>query len=171
MGTTKNVMHNPDTSMRPSSIPITISYTFSSCVVRFHGDGHYTETLFHDGTKVDALPEESSDYRSKARIYGYGDDCAALSREHEFLHSFLAERLRGGASHALWAVAHGQQEGLVAPLWVQEEEEAQVLAFQQYINGSEPGAELLTLHQEAGWDIAALKHEALHLLRHVSLPF
>lgn len=148
----------------PSFIPVTITFTFLHCFVHFSGDGRYSETVFHDGTRVTALPEDTEEYRAKARLYGYGDDTAALAREHEFLHSFLAERLRNGASHALWAVAHQQQEDIVAPLWEQEEEETQVLAFQQYLNGFPLSVELLT---SAGVpvDCAALKAEALSLLR------
>jgi hypothetical protein len=159
------VKHNSNRPLCSKPVGITITYTFSHCTVHFHGNGRYTETVFHDGSKVDALPGETYEYRAKARQYGYGDDCAALSREHEFLHSFLAERVRGGASHALWAVAHGQLEGHVAPLWVQEEEEAQVLAFQEYLNGTEPGEELLRFSRESGLDLENTKIEAVRLLR------
>ena len=156
---------HPTRPLCSKPVGITITYTFSHCSVHFHGDGRYTQTVFHDGSKVDALPQETREYRMKAAQYGYGDDCAALSREHEFLHSFLAERTRGGASHALWAVAHGQREGQVAPIWVQEEEEAQVLAFQHYLNGVAPGEELLRLAKESGLDLEDAKQEATRLLR------
>lgn len=148
------------------SISVTVSYTFAHCQVHFIDAGRYTETVFHDGTKVCAVPDESEEYRAKARLYGYEYDCAALSREHEFLHSFLAQRLRGGgASHALWAVAHGQVVGEVAPLWEQEQEEAQVLAFQQYLNGAAPSREICDL--AGGLDaLNRLKDEAATLLHH-----
>jgi hypothetical protein len=87
-----------------------------------------------------------------------------MSREHELLHTFLAERLRsGGASPTLWAVAHGQT-GAVAPVWEQEEEEGLVLAFQRYLNGQEPDEEIRRLESQ-GTCVETLKQEAIALLR------
>jgi hypothetical protein len=112
------------------------------------------------------MPQEGDEYRLHAEDLGYtGEDAAAqMSREHELLHTFLADRLRdGGASPTLWAVAHGQT-GETAPVWEQEEEEGLVLAFQQYLNGREPGEELQRLEAQ-GISIARLKQDALDLLR------
>ncbi len=149
--------------MQADKIPIvTKNYTFRHCWV--HTDGDYTETVYHDGSRVTALPEDSDDYRAKARLYGYGDDTASLSREHEILHTFLAERLRDGCSHALWAVAHGQQ-GYVAPIWEQEQEEVVVLAFQIYLNGGPCDAVALEPVRDARLDIDTLREEACALLR------
>lgn len=161
-------MNQAESDAVQTGIPVTITYAFINCFVRISGDGRYTETVFHDGTIVRALPDETEEYRAKARLYGYDEDCAALSREHEFLHSFLAERLRGGASHALWAVAHGQQSGQVSPTWEQEQEEAQVLAFQQFLNGSDPTQELADLFGGRE-NLELLKNQALSLLR--NYPF
>jgi len=131
-----------------------------------HVDGDYTETVYHDGTRVTAVPEASDSYLEKARKYGYGTDTGALSREHEILHTFLAERLWGHGSHALWAVAHDQQEGgVVAPVWVQEEEESLVLAFQVYLNGGAADPVALKPLQDAGLDREGLRAEAFALLR------
>ena len=123
----------------------------------------YTETCYHDGTKVTATPEDSEQYRANAALFGYGSDTAALSREHEILHTFLAEKLGFGTSPTLWAVAHGQT-GDVAPIWEQEEEEGWTLAFQTFLHGGPPtdGLQRLT---DAGLDPAALREEALELLR------
>jgi hypothetical protein len=80
-------------------------------------DTNWTETVFRDGTRVTAVPQEGEEYRLHAQDLGYiGEDAAArMSREHELLHTFLACRLRdGGASPTLWAVAHGQT-GTIAP--------------------------------------------------------
>ncbi len=123
----------------------------------------YTETCYHDGTRVPATPEDSDGYRENATRFGYGDDLAGLSREHEVLHTFLAEARIGGASPTLWAVAHGQ-EGDVAPVWAQEEEETVVLAFQTYLHGGPFDAPLEGLASE-GLDVAALREEAWALLR------
>lgn len=147
---------------------MTKTLTFRSCWV--HVSQGYTETVYHDGTRVTAVAEDSEQYREKAKRYGYGEDVAALSREHEILHTFLAERLWGIGSPALWAVAHGQQ-GEVAPIWAQEEEEAQVLAFQAYLNGAPPGPELAPLVAERGAEtLESLRADALSLLRPADAP-
>ena len=90
-------------------------------------------------------------------------DTAALSREHEILHTFLAEALGYGSSPTLWAVAHGQ-EGNVAPVWEQEEEEEGVLAFQTYLNGG-PLSPPLERLVERGLHLEELRAEAKLLLR------
>ncbi|MES2461977.1 MAG: hypothetical protein V4671_15440 [Armatimonadota bacterium] len=140
------------------------SFTFPCCWV--HTDSKWTETVFHDGTRVTAVPQEGDDYRSHAQDLGYSGECAAeqMSREHEILHTFLADRLRnGGASPTLWAVAHGQT-GVVAPVWEQEEEEGFVLAFQRFLNGQEAGDEIRRLESQ-GISAETLKQDAFALLR------
>ncbi len=117
--------------MPTDTLPVTRTLTFRHCWV--HASPGYTETVFHDGTHVTASPEDSEEYHAKARRYGYGDDINALSSEHEILHTFIAEAVGFGSSPTLWAVAHGQQGG-VAPVWAQEEEETLILAFQVYLN-------------------------------------
>ena len=137
------------------------TFTFQHCWV--NSTTGWTETAFHDGTRVEAQPEESDGYRALAADMGYGPDTAALSREHEILHTFLAEALGYGSSPTLWAVAHGQT-GKVAPRWEQEEEEAWVLAFQTYLNGG-PAAPPLERLSERGLDLEELRAEAKLLLR------
>ena len=122
----------------------------------------YTETAFHDGTRVCAAPEDSPEYQAKAAQFGYGEDLAGLSREHEILHTFLAEKLGYGASPTLWAVAHNQEN--VAQIWEQVEEEAWVLAFQTYLHGGE-ASEPLNRFADFGLDVNALCEEARKLLR------
>ncbi len=123
----------------------------------------YTETCFHDGTRVTAAPDDSDEYRDKAARYGYGDDLEALSRDHEILHTFLAEALGYGASPTLWAVAHEQQGG-VASYWEQIEEEGWTLAFQTYLQGGPPTEPLRRL-TDAGLDLETLREDARRLLR------
>ena len=123
----------------------------------------YTETCYHDGTVVPAVPDDGDEYRGKAAEFGYGGDTTALSREHEILHTFLAEALGYGTSPTLWAVAHGQQGG-VAPHWEQLEEEAWTLAFQIYLHGG-PYTEPLRRFADAGVDLESLREEARRLLR------
>lgn len=123
----------------------------------------YTETCYHDGTRVPAIPQDSDEYRGMAAEFGYGADTAALSREHEILHTFLAEALGYGTSPTLWAVAH-DQEGGVAPHWEQLEEEGWTLAFQIYLHGG-PEAASLRRFTDAGIDLGALREAARRLLR------
>jgi tRNA (mo5U34)-methyltransferase len=137
------------------------TYQFQSCWV--HVAPCWVETVYRDGTRVTAMPEEGESYSALTKELGYGCDTEALSREHEIVHTFLAEALGCGASPTLWAVAHGQ-EGDVAPVWAQEEEEAGVLAFQAYLNGG-PITPALTRLAEQGLDLEELRAEALLLLR------
>ena len=123
----------------------------------------YTETCYHDGTRVTATPQDSDEYRANAAGLGYGTDTGSLSRDHEILHTFLAEALSGGASPTLWAVAHNF-EGAVAPIWEQEEEESWTLAFQSYLRGG-PKTEGLQRLTDAGLDVEKLREDARRLLR------
>ena len=123
----------------------------------------YTETCYHDGTRVTATPQDSEEYRANAANLGYGTDTGSLSRDHEILHTFLAEALSGGASPTLWAVAHNF-EVAVAPIWEQEEEESWTLAFQSFLRGG-PQTEGLQRLTDAGLDVDKLRDEARRLLR------
>ena len=137
------------------------TFTFQHCWV--NASENWTETAYHDGTRVAAVPEFDDRYRSLAAEMGYGGDVAALSREHEILHTWLAEALGYGSSPTLWAVAHGQQ-GQVAQVWEQEEEEEWVLAFQTYLNGG-PLTPPLERLAARGLDMEELRAEARLLLR------
>lgn len=139
---------------------LTRTLTFKHCWV--HCGLEFTQTVFHDGTRVTASPERIDEYRAKAARYGYGNELGALSREHEILHTFLAEALGYGSSPTLWAVAHDQTN--VAPIWEQEEEETWVLAFQNYLNGGPP-TEPLQRFVEYGLSLETLRAKALKLLR------
>ena len=123
----------------------------------------YTETCYHDGTRVTATPEDSDAYRANAAALGYGTDTASLSRDHEILHTFLAEALGFGSSPTLWAVAHNFGEQ-TAPIWEQEEEETWTLAFQSFLRGGPKTAGLQRL-TDAGLDVEALREDARRLLR------
>ena len=123
----------------------------------------YTETCYHDGARVTATPEDSDSYRANAAELGYGTDVASLSRDHEILHTFLAEALGFGSSPTLWAVAHNFGEA-TAPIWEQEEEESWTLAFQSYLRGG-PKTEGLQRLTDAGLSVEALRDEARRLLR------
>ena len=100
---------------------------------------------------------------AQARTLGYGEDTEALSREHELLHTFLMEAVGFGSSPTLWAVAHGQQ-GAVAPIWAQEEEETRVLSFQAYLNCGEASPVVCALGG-LGLNIETLRRDVLQRLR------
>jgi hypothetical protein len=140
---------------------MTKTYTFKHCWV--HASHGYTETVFHDGRSVTAAPEDSDEYRAKAARYGYGDDIHAMSREHEILHTFLAEKLALGSSPTLWALAHPDHDG-IAPEWAQMGEESYVLAFQSYVNGG-PVTEDLAGLTDACLCLECLRTKAVELLR------
>ncbi len=140
---------------------MTRTLTFQHCWV--HVSPGYTETVFGDGSKVTAAPEDCAEYRAKAARFGYAGDLDGLSREHEILHTFLSEAFGLPCSPTLWAVAHEQQGG-VAPAWAQEEEETLVLAFQIYLNSGERTAPLAALEAH-GLDAETLRQDALRLLR------
>jgi hypothetical protein len=144
--------------------PLPRTLTFIHCWV--HLDEGWTQTVFHDGANVTAIPEETEAYREMACRLGYGTDRKALSREHEVIHTLLAERLRGSASPTLWAVAHPHIA--CAPVHEQEQEEAVVLAFQSALNGQRRAADLaLLMDAIPGGEpqLNALLEEAAALLR------
>ena len=140
---------------------LTKTLTFQHCWV--HSAPGYTETCYHDGTRVTATPEDSDSYRANAAALGYGADTASLSRDHEILHTFLAEALGYGSSPTLWAVAHNF-EGEVALLWEQEEEESWTLAFQSYLRGG-PETDPLRHFTDKGLSVRTLREDARRLLR------
>ncbi|MBZ9852780.1 hypothetical protein LB566_03155 [Mesorhizobium sp. CA13] len=96
-----------------------------AAVVALHENG-LTVTHLMDGKEIPAVPQDTEDYRARARELGYGGDTAAMSRDHEIGHSVLAcllglpesPTLRGVADERFWR--HWRAE------------EAAVLAFQAY---------------------------------------
>lgn len=97
----------------------------AGCVVCLCEDGN-TLSLYPDGATVHARAEDTDAYRLTAAAHGYGDDTAALSREHELGHHVLAHLLGLSYSPTMRAIGLGQSDptGLV--------EEAAVLALQRY---------------------------------------
>ncbi len=106
-----------------------ITYSFKNCIVNVNPEYSYTETVFQDGTKVTAVPQDRDEYRETARRLGYGDDTARCSREHELMHTWLAEKMRQPYSATLWAVAHYLDGGHEAA-----PEEQLVCDFQCFMN-------------------------------------
>ncbi len=103
------------------------------CIVRVYPAARYLETIYPDGSMLPAAPHDTDAYRQTARACGYGVDTWALCREHELLHSLLAEERDLCQSPTLWDVAHGVAPD-AAQLAVHHREESEVLALQLYAN-------------------------------------
>lgn len=84
-------------------------------------------TRFPDGSEVHAHPQHGEQDEARARALGY-PDVAAMTFDHDRLHSLLAWALAHEASPVLRAVAGG---AAVDPELV-EAEESMVLAVQRF---------------------------------------
>jgi hypothetical protein len=110
-------------------------------------------TRFPDGAGVGAHPHEIPHYYVISHRCGYGDDTMAYCREHEFAHAFVAERLRGGPSYVLLAMAHREAVDKGAAVY----EEIAAQTFQRWLRANER-----PILWGADWD--GLKRDALSLL-------
>lgn len=108
---------------------------------------------FDDGSSFGAHEHQTPHYHVISHRCGYGDDLRAYCIEHEFSHHFLAERLGGGVSPIIWALAHREtpEPGAAAI------EELAVQAFQRWLRANERPI-------VGGTDWDALKRDALALL-------
>lgn len=95
-------------------------------LVECHDDGQ-TITRLAAGTVL-AYPEDTQEYRDRARDLGYGDDVSGMSRDHEITHSLLAKWLGLPASPALSLAAAGKESKNI----LTGAEEAAVLAIQRF---------------------------------------
>ncbi|MCR5875157.1 hypothetical protein LRS10_13745 [Phenylobacterium sp. J426] len=84
-------------------------------------------TTLPSGAEVHAHPQNSEGQRQTAKRLGYGDDLAAMTRDHDPLHAALAEWLGMKASTALRHAAGEPVSKGLADL-----EEAAVVAVQAY---------------------------------------
>lgn len=94
----------------------------------------WLETVFFDGSRVPACPEDTDEYRATALRLGYGADTWSMCRDHELGHSWLAVSRGVGEfaarldySPTLWAVAHG------GVFWDAVREEKVVLEWQRQL--------------------------------------
>lgn len=91
--------------------------------VELHPNG-MTVTTYQTGERVPAVPQHDETYRARAVSLGYGDDVAAMSRDHEIGHHLLAHWLGLLHSPTLRGVS-------LRDHWVHwQAEEAAVLAVQ-----------------------------------------
>lgn len=104
------------------------------CQVRIFDEVKYLETLFSDGTRVPAAPEDNQAYRENAERLGYGADTWAMCREHEIAHTQLMQLLGLPHSPSLWSVAHGTNRNIVGCPGEMAAEENLVMAYQRWRN-------------------------------------
>ncbi len=139
------------------------SYRFKQCWVNVNFEDDYTETVFDDGARVQARPEDTSEYCFTVEQLGYGDRAADCSREHEILHTWIAEKFGLEYSPTLWSLVHEGSEGAI-PEWARLQEEQLVCDFQRYLNTGQVSLSFNAL-TSTGYRIEDLKAEALTLLR------
>jgi hypothetical protein len=111
-------------------------------------------STFADGAVLPSQAHWTPHYYVVSHRTGNGDDVVAYAFHRDFAHHFLAERLLGKPSPALWGAAHGK------PVTPGEAaiEEAAVMTFQRWLHANErpiigPGVD---------WD--SLKADALAML-------
>lgn len=140
----------------------TRTHQFGSVTVRvWHPpERSRVETWFPSGAMLPAEPQDGDDYRDRALSLGY-ESADAMNREHDPLHSFLADKLGYQWSPCLRAAAHEMPIDRV----VADREEACVLAFQRYMNTGVADMDRLLPLVEAGLELATLREESLCLLR------
>lgn len=122
------------------------------CAIEFTEYGVVTK--LQDGSECPAWPHwKDPHYTVISHRCGYRDDLLSYCREHEFVHSFLAEKLTGEVSTVVWNSAHDlpfPQDALY--------EEALVQTFQRWLRANEEPI-------MAGADWGQLKEESLWWLR------
>lgn len=116
--------------------------TLRHATVTYTPEGCYS--TFRDGSSYGAHPHDTPDYNEVAQRCGYqgvwdglpdlsGLARLAFCREHEVCHHLIGERIYGGPSPVLWALAHGEE---VAPEDAVLEELA-VQALQRFVRAGE----------------------------------
>jgi hypothetical protein len=114
---------------RPESELLFLRY---QVMLRIFDDEQYLETVFADGTRVPAAPQETDEYRATALALGYGGDVWRMCREHEIAHTTLMQSLGLMYSPTLWAVAHGNPKAIPGSPGEMSAEENLVLAYQRW---------------------------------------
>ena len=90
----------------------------------------WVRTVLPSGAVVYAEPQHDDAQAQTARDLGYGDDVAAMTRDHDPLHVALAKWLGLPASYSLRMAAGELPE---AERWLAELEEAAVMAVQRFV--------------------------------------
>lgn len=106
-----------------------IQFQLGQTLIQVWPDKHYLQTVYRDGTYVPAAPQDTEEYRQRARDLGYGENTWLMCVEHEICHTLLAMSQGRVVSPALWNVAHS-----IPPGQLEWDEEAEVLEFQRKFN-------------------------------------
>lgn len=113
---------------------VAASVRVASCRVEIDDEAQRVRTTFADGSELVATPQHDAESIARARSLGYtGTDeevVWGLTRDHDLLHSLLAEAQGLGASPTLHAVARGARVDPVAA----DMEERAVLLIQRLLN-------------------------------------
>jgi hypothetical protein len=138
-----------------------MTITLKHCTIVWTTEG--CDTRFHDGTEVGACSHDVPHYYVIAHRLGYGDDLLAYTREHEFCHSFVAEKLFDQPSAVLWGVAHSAM--LTGRQAAYEEFFAQ--GFQRFLRSNErpilSGLPKLDAWKAEALDLLSYANEAVKL--------
>lgn len=87
-------------------------------------------TTFHDGTHVQAQLINTPWHRQIWEWVGCKDDGHRYNWEHEFIHSFISEKMWDAPSYVLWGEAHGKKLSVVGAKF----EERWCYHFHRYLN-------------------------------------
>lgn len=112
-----------------------ISFNFGTCHFDVYPEEKRCTTVFCDGSKVEACPEDTDQYRKTAADLGYSDTWE-MCWQHELFHTMLAMIEGRALSPTLWAVAHGSESELCPNMIALEE--AAVLDFQRRFKAAAP---------------------------------
>jgi hypothetical protein len=94
-------------------------------------------TCYDDGSSVYACPDGTPLQDAIAKSLGYGEGpeaLAAMTRDHDTLHTLVASARGWGKSKTLHAVAHHAETGKYAPKEITDDEEAIVMLIQRLLN-------------------------------------
>jgi len=150
----------------PDGARLIRSIRLTFCEVRQYRDRYaWTWTQFPDGSGYGATPDRNIEtgyiYEDRARRVGC-EDVDDFCFQHDFVHSFLSEKLNGRPSPVLWALAHKKVPVGTAP------EESLVIHFQEFLNGVAPNDIMEGADESVDW--YALRHEARSLIAKADDP-
>lgn len=125
----------------------------------------YVETVFPDGTKAPAAPEDNDAYRVTTARLGYTDPWQQCL-EHEIFHTWVAQKMGYEHSTILWNVAHGGGKK-----WPEGgmQEEGYVTGWQKFMRTYELDDMARGFLNRAGLDVDEAYEQSLELLERVKL--
>jgi hypothetical protein len=112
---------------------------FGAVTFSYVPESGWCESVWPDGARLPGFPEDTESYRQTARELGYGGDTARMCWVHEASHHLLSVAAGLPFSPTLRGEAVDRHTLTVAQ---RHREEADVLAFQRYLNTGEVSAAL-----------------------------